>query len=109
MFVHMPRKSPHRREYLDALIRAIGHIKLAVRVERDAMRQAELALSLAGRAPRFDEKAQRLAPLTAVRAVKLFLAPVTACFLPSSGRLAARSGVEFPDLPGGTGQVGVIH
>src|SRR5207249_8453040 len=43
----------------------------------------------------------------AVRAVKVFLA--TARSFPSSDRLASCSSVEFPDLPGGTGQVGVIH
>ena len=35
-----------------------------------------------------------------MRAVKLFLAPGTACSLPLSGRLASCSSVEFPDLPG---------
>jgi hypothetical protein len=40
---------------------------------------------------------------------RLFLAPATGCSLPSSGGLVSCSGVEFPDLPGGTGQVGVIH
>jgi len=39
----------------------------------------------------------------------LFLAPATGCSSPSSGRLVSCSSVEFPDLPGGTGQVGVIH
>src|SRR6266851_7374836 len=46
-----------RREYLDALVRSIGHVKLAVRVDRDAVRQVELALGLARRAPRLDEPA----------------------------------------------------
>src|SRR3984893_12789792 len=55
------------------------------------------------------QKPQDWAPLSAVRAIKLSLAPATACSLPSSGRLAPCSGVEFPDLPGGTGQVGVIQ
>jgi hypothetical protein len=41
--------------------------------------------------------------------VKRLLAPATACSLPSSGRLLSYSSVEFPDLPGGTGQVGVIQ
>jgi hypothetical protein len=41
--------------------------------------------------------------------VKRLLAPATACSSPSSGRLVACCSVEFPDLPGGTGQVGVIH
>src|SRR6266446_4989017 len=36
-------------------------------------------------------------------------APATASFSPSSGRLVACRSVEIPDLPGGTGQVGVIH
>src|SRR5712671_1757993 len=46
-----------RREYLDALVRSIGHVELAVRVERDAVRQVELALAMARRAPRLDEPA----------------------------------------------------
>ena len=45
----------------------------------------------------------------AVRAVRLFFAPETACSLPSGGRLVSCSSVEFPDLPSGTSQVGVIH
>src|ERR1700730_6924021 len=40
---------------------------------------------------------------------RLFLAPATGCSLLSSGRLVSCSSVEFPDLPGGTGQVGVIQ
>ncbi len=39
------------REDLDALVRPVGDVELAVRVERDAVRQVELALALARRAP----------------------------------------------------------
>jgi hypothetical protein len=45
------------REDLDSLVRSIGHIKLAVVVESDAVRQVELALAMARRAPRFDKPA----------------------------------------------------
>ena len=45
------------REDLDALVRAVGDIELAVIVEGDAVRQVELALAIARRAPRFDEPA----------------------------------------------------
>jgi hypothetical protein len=53
-------------------------------------------------------KCRLFAPYT-VRAVKLFLAPATDCSLPSSGGLLSCSSVDFADLPGGTGEVGVIH
>ena len=46
-----------RREDLDALVRSIGDVKLAIVVEGDAVRQVELALAMARRAPRFDEPA----------------------------------------------------
>src|SRR5215472_7891105 len=46
-----------RREYLDALVRPIGHIEPPGIIERDAVRQVELALALARRAPRLDEPA----------------------------------------------------
>ena len=81
----------------------------AVTVDRGAVRQVDRAFGLARLALRVPRKPQRSAPLNAVRAVKLFLEPSTACSLPSSGRLASCSSVEFPDLPGGSGQVGVIH
>src|ERR1700751_5776269 len=45
------------REDLDALVRSIGHIKLAVVVGCDAVRQVKLAFALARRAPRFDKPA----------------------------------------------------
>ena len=44
-------KIPLRREDLDALVGAIGDVKPAVRVDRDAVRQVKLALALAWRAP----------------------------------------------------------
>src|SRR5580700_10956096 len=44
-----------RREYLDALVGPVGDVELAVRVERDAVRQVELALAMARRAPRLDQ------------------------------------------------------
>src|SRR6266481_4080236 len=46
-----------RREDLDALVRPVGDVELAVIVARDAVRQVELALGVARRAPRFDEPA----------------------------------------------------
>jgi hypothetical protein len=48
------------------------------------------------------------APLSAMRAVKLPRAH-DGCSLPSGGRLVSCSSVEVTDLPGGTGQVGVVH
>jgi hypothetical protein len=42
-------------------------------------------------------------------AVRLFPHPSRACPLASGGGHAPGNGVEFPDLPGGTGQVGVIQ
>src|SRR3984893_8151929 len=44
-----------RREYLDALVRPVGHVQLALRVEGDAVRQVGLAPPMAPRAPRLDE------------------------------------------------------
>src|SRR5262249_4765984 len=44
-----------RREYLDALIRPVGHIELSLRIEGDAVRQVELALAMARATPRLDE------------------------------------------------------
>ena len=45
------------REDLDALVRPVGDVELAVIVEGDAVRQVELALAMARRAPRLDEPA----------------------------------------------------
>src|SRR5579862_7538851 len=56
--VGAPHAGPHAeevavgREYLDAFIRPVGDVELAVGVEGDAVRQVELALALARRAPR---------------------------------------------------------
>jgi len=47
----MPRKFALRREDLDALVGPVGDVELAVGVEGDAVRQVELALALARRAP----------------------------------------------------------
>jgi hypothetical protein len=50
--VRPARVGPHaeevalRREDVDALVRPVGHVELAVRVDRDAVRQVELALGL---------------------------------------------------------------
>src|SRR6516162_7571843 len=46
-----------RREDLDALVRPVGDVELAVIIEGDAVRQVELALAVARRAPRLDEAA----------------------------------------------------
>ena len=54
-----------------------------------------------GPLPRRDQR--RCEPLSC------FLAPAAACPLASSGGLLSCRGVEFADLPGGTGEVGVIH
>src|SRR5215468_4606766 len=45
----------------------------------------------------------------AARAVERLLAPAAARSSRSSGRLVSGSGVEFADLPGGTGEVAVIQ
>jgi hypothetical protein len=42
-------------EDLDALVRPVSDVELALIVERDAVRQVELALSMARLTPRFDE------------------------------------------------------
>src|SRR2546425_1173369 len=44
-----------RREDLDALVRPVGDVELAGIVERDAVRQVELARAMTRRAPRFDQ------------------------------------------------------
>jgi len=45
------------REYLDALVSPIGRAELAVSADRDTVRQVEVALGLARRSSRLDEKA----------------------------------------------------
>src|SRR5947207_7249236 len=47
----LPEEFALGREDLDALIGAVGDVELAVIIERDAVRQVELALALARRAP----------------------------------------------------------
>jgi hypothetical protein len=86
----------------------IGDIELAVRVDRDAARQVELALGLARLAPRFDDKAPTVRTVMRREPLGCSSRPRQVAW-PSSGGLLSCSSVEFPDLPGGTGQVGVIH
>src|SRR5215469_9916683 len=45
------------REDLDALVRAVADVELAVVIEGDGVRQMELAAAMTGFAPRFDEPA----------------------------------------------------
>jgi len=96
------------REYLDALVSPIGRAELAVSADRDTVRQWKSPSALPG-IPHDLTRSANSSHRYPVRAAKLFLAPAAAGALPSSGGLAACSSVEFPDLPGGTGQVGVIH
>src|SRR5258708_6880480 len=58
-----------RREYLDALVRPVGDVELALRVEGDAVRQVELALAMARRAPRLDQPSNPVQALHAAVAL----------------------------------------
>jgi hypothetical protein len=71
--------------------------------------ERQLAVELDMPIPDEVERLGFLAETAGLGTVKRLLAPATACSLPSSGQLLSCSGVEFPDLPGGTGQVGVIQ
>jgi hypothetical protein len=51
------------RDYLDALVRSIGHVELAVRVDREAVRRGNWLSALAGVPNDLTRKRQQLAPL----------------------------------------------
>src|SRR3984893_13916331 len=97
-----------RREYLDALVRPVGDVELALGVEGDAVRQVELALAMARRAPRLDEPSVAGKAVHAGVAVAVGHVNVAVGVGDHLGRMIERAGRALRQPVGNVAGVGML-